>query len=75
MKNLLVPGLFFEELGFRYFGPVDGHNVRELVSTLQRVKGLKGPNVLHVLTTKGKGVDYAEKDSVKFHAVSSAVTG
>ncbi len=70
LKNLMVPGMFFEELGFRYFGPIDGHDLRELVPTLQNLKQLGGPKVLHVLTVKGKGVDYAEKDSVKFHAVS-----
>ncbi len=70
LKNLIVPGMFFEELGFRYFGPVDGHDLRELVPTIEKLKNIKGPKVLHVLTVKGKGVDYAEKDSVKFHAVS-----
>ncbi len=72
LKNLIVPGLIFEELGFRYFGPIDGHNTKELVQTLNNLKTIKGPKVLHVLTVKGKGVDYAEKDSVKFHAVSPA---
>ncbi len=70
LKSLMVPGMFFEELGFRYFGPIDGHDLRELVPTLQRLRNMKGPKVLHVLTVKGKGVDYAEQDSVKFHAVS-----
>jgi 1-deoxy-D-xylulose-5-phosphate synthase len=70
LKNLIVPGLFFEELGCRYFGPINGHDLRELVPTLMKLKMIKGPKVLHVLTVKGKGVDYAEKDSVKFHAVS-----
>jgi 1-deoxy-D-xylulose-5-phosphate synthase len=70
LKNLIVPGLFFEELGFRYFGPVNGHDLRELIPTLLRLKNIRGPRVLHVLTVKGKGVDYAEKDSCKFHAVS-----
>lgn len=72
LKNLIVPGLVFEELGFRYFGPINGHDTRELVQTLNNLKTIKGPNILHVLTVKGKGVDYAEKDSVKFHAVSPA---
>lgn len=70
LKNLMVPGMFFEELGFRYFGPVHGHDLRELIPTLTRLKNIRGPIVLHVLTVKGKGVDYAEKDSCKFHAVS-----
>jgi 1-deoxy-D-xylulose-5-phosphate synthase len=70
LKNLMVPGMFFEELGFRYFGPVNGHDLRELIPTLARLKNIRGPRLLHVLTVKGKGVDYAEKDSCKFHAVS-----
>ncbi len=70
LKNLIVPGIFFEELGFRYFGPIDGHDLPELVLTLRNLREIKGPKVLHVLTKKGKGVDYAEEDSVKFHAVS-----
>lgn len=69
LKNLMVPGMFFEELGFRYFGPVNGHDLRELIPTLTRLKNIRGPKLLHVLTVKGKGVDYAEKDSCKFHAV------
>lgn len=70
LKNMIVPGMFFEELGFRYFGPIDGHDLRELTTRLKNIKDLPGPKVLHVLTVKGKGVDYAEKDSVKFHAVA-----
>ncbi len=70
LKSLMVPGMFFEELGFRYFGPINGHDLNELVPTLQRLRTLSGPKVLHVLTVKGKGVDYAEEDCVKFHAVS-----
>ncbi|MFQ5865295.1 MAG: 1-deoxy-D-xylulose-5-phosphate synthase [bacterium] len=70
LKNLIVPGLFFEELGFRYFGPVNGHDLRELIPTLARLKNIRGPKLLHVLTVKGKGVEYAEKDACKFHAVS-----
>ncbi len=72
LKNLMVPGMFFEELGFRYFGPVNGHDLRELIPTLTRLRNIRGPKLLHVLTVKGKGVDYAEKDSCKFHAVSPA---
>ncbi|MDH3217484.1 MAG: 1-deoxy-D-xylulose-5-phosphate synthase, partial [Candidatus Krumholzibacteria bacterium] len=71
IKNLIVPGIIFEELGFRYFGPIDGHNVEFLVQTLRDVRNLKGPILLHVISEKGKGVDAVEEDSQRFHAVSS----
>ncbi|MEO2185040.1 MAG: 1-deoxy-D-xylulose-5-phosphate synthase N-terminal domain-containing protein, partial [bacterium] len=60
LKSLLVPGMLFEELGFRYFGPIDGYNIDELVSTLERIKNLKTPALLHILTKKGKGMEVAE---------------
>ncbi len=69
-KGMLVPGTFFEELGFEYFGPVDGHDVHTLVATLQGLKRLKRPRVLHVVTRKGKGFSEAEQDPVKYHAIS-----
>lgn len=68
VKNLWSPGMLFEELGFRYFGPIDGHNVDTLLTTFQLVKGLKGPRVVHVITEKGKGFPFAEPDVEKFHA-------
>jgi len=76
LKTFLVPGMLFEELGFRYFGPVDGHDLPELIRTLDRIKDLKNPAILHILTKKGKGMvttsdnnyDYY-LDAVKFHAV------
>jgi 1-deoxy-D-xylulose-5-phosphate synthase len=71
IKNLIVPGVIFEELGFRYFGPIDGHNMEGLVKTLKDVRILKGPILLHVITEKGKGVKHVEEDSMRFHAVSS----
>ncbi|MBI3087704.1 MAG: 1-deoxy-D-xylulose-5-phosphate synthase [Candidatus Omnitrophica bacterium] len=67
LKGFVTPGLLFEELGFRYVGPVDGHNIPELVTTLQNVKRLKGPTLLHVLTLKGKGYAPAEQDPERFH--------
>jgi 1-deoxy-D-xylulose-5-phosphate synthase len=67
LKGLLVPGLVFEELGFRYVGPIDGQNLQELITTLKNVKRLKGPIVLHVTTVKGKGYLFAEKDPERFH--------
>ncbi|HUP19427.1 MAG TPA: 1-deoxy-D-xylulose-5-phosphate synthase [Gemmatimonadota bacterium] len=71
LKGLITPGLLFEELGFRYFGPIDGHDVDELVDTLERVKELKGPRLLHVLTVKGKGYPFAEADQWKYHGVGA----
>ncbi len=70
VKNLFVPGMIFEELGFRYIGPVDGHNVDDLVDTLTNVKKLGGPILVHVLTQKGKGFAPAEEDAYKWHAAS-----
>ncbi len=67
LKNMLVPGMLFEELGFRYVGPVDGHNTAELVETLRNVKDMKGPRVVHVITQKGKGYPAAEKDPTGWH--------
>jgi 1-deoxy-D-xylulose-5-phosphate synthase len=68
VKGLVVPGMIFEELGFRYMGPVDGHDLKQLVETLKQVRKMKGPRLLHVLTTKGKGFAPAEADQVKWHA-------
>ena len=60
VKNLFSQGMLFEELGFRYFGPIDGHDLGKLGDTLRFVRGLKGPRVIHVLTEKGKGFSFAE---------------
>ena len=68
VKNLWSPGMLFEELGFRYFGPIDGHDIAQLVSTLGIVRGLKGPRLIHVLTHKGKGFPLPEPDLEKYHA-------
>ena len=70
LKNLLVPGIIFEELGFRYFGPVDGHNLDQLIPILRHIKDLPGPKLLHVNTVKGKGYPPAEADQWKFHGVT-----
>lgn len=72
LKNLLVPGMLFEELGFRYFGPIDGHNIREVVRTLKNVLRLEGPVLVHAITIKGKGYPRAEEVPEKFHGVSSS---
>jgi 1-deoxy-D-xylulose-5-phosphate synthase len=68
VKNLWSPGMLFEELGFRYFGPIAGHDLPHLVSTLEIVRGLKGPRLVHVLTEKGKGFPLPEPDVEKYHA-------
>ena len=70
VKGLIVPGMLFEELGFRYFGPVDGHNLRTLISMLTKVRDLKGPILLHVITKKGKGYPPSERDPVRWHGAS-----
>jgi 1-deoxy-D-xylulose-5-phosphate synthase len=67
-KGLFLPGLLFEELGFRYVGPIDGHNFGHLLPTLENVLKLKGPTLLHVITKKGLGYEPAMKDPVWFHA-------
>ncbi len=70
VKHLFVPGMLFEELGFRYFGPFDGHDMQMVVNTLQRVRRMKGPVLVHLVTQKGKGYEPAEEDPVKWHASS-----
>ncbi|KKR78763.1 MAG: 1-deoxy-D-xylulose-5-phosphate synthase [Candidatus Nomurabacteria bacterium GW2011_GWA2_40_9] len=70
LRNITSEGIFFESLGFQYFGPIDGHNIDELIMALQNIKDLKGPVLLHVKTEKGKGYQFAEKDMEKFHGMS-----
>lgn len=67
LKNLIIPGIFFEELGFRYFGPIDGHNLKLIIETFKNVSSLSGPRLLHVITKKGKGYNFAEKDPQAYH--------
>jgi 1-deoxy-D-xylulose-5-phosphate synthase len=67
LKGMVLPGTLFEELGFNYIGPMDGHDVRALVSTLRNVRKLPGPQFLHVVTRKGKGYPPAEADPIKWH--------
>ena len=67
MKGMVLPGTLFEELGFNYIGPMDGHDIKELVKTLRNMRNLTGPQLLHVVTRKGKGYDPAEKDPIKWH--------
>ena len=69
VKGMIVPGTLFEELGFNYIGPIDGHDVNMLVDTLSNIKDLPGPVFLHVVTKKGKGYAPAEKDPLSYHGV------
>ncbi|MDX1705609.1 1-deoxy-D-xylulose-5-phosphate synthase [Pseudidiomarina sp.] len=69
MKGIVAPGIIFEELGFNYIGPIDGHDVNLLVDTLRNMRSLKGPQFLHVVTRKGKGYEPAEKDPIGYHGV------
>lgn len=70
LKGLFVPGMLFEELGFRYFGPINGHDLGALIHTLKNVINIKGPRILHVVTKKGKGCSFAEEDPVRFHGIN-----
>lgn len=71
IKGLIVPGMFFEELGFRYIGPIDGHDMQTMVETLESIKDLEGPILMHVITQKGRGYKFAEKDPITYHAASN----
>lgn len=76
-KSLMTPGLLFEELGFKYYGPVDGHDVLNLVDILKNLRDKSGPKILHILTKKGKGYKLAEQNPITFHGVTpfNAKTG
>lgn len=71
LKAMVTPALLFEQLGFRFTGPVSGHNIEKLVKILLQIKRLKGPRILHVLTQKGRGYKFAEEDCVRFHGLGS----
>jgi len=73
LKGLFIPGMLFEELGFRYFGPLDGHNLNVIIPALRNISGIKGPKLLHIITKKGKGYLPAEKDPVRFHSVGAFI--
>jgi 1-deoxy-D-xylulose-5-phosphate synthase len=70
MKGMVSPGTLFEELGFNYLGPIDGHDLPTLLATLRNLKTMQGPQFLHVVTVKGKGLPEAEQDPITYHAVS-----
>jgi 1-deoxy-D-xylulose-5-phosphate synthase len=69
LKGLLLPGILFEELGFDYVGPIDGHNTELLIETLRRIKTSSSPTLVHVVTKKGKGYEFSEKDPCIFHGI------
>ena len=71
VKGLIVPGTLFEEFGFNYIGPIDGHDLSALLSTLRNLQALRGPQLLHIITKKGKGYPPAEADPVKYHGVAA----
>ena len=73
VKGMVSPGTMFEELGFNYIGPIDGHDMHTLVAVMKDLRSLKGPQLLHVITQKGKGFEPAEKDPIKYHAISAQV--
>lgn len=77
IKKMVVPGMLFEELGLTYMGPVDGHNVEELLESFKAAKNIEGPLIMHVITKKGKGYKYAEQRPNEYHGVSpfNIVTG
>jgi 1-deoxy-D-xylulose-5-phosphate synthase len=69
IKGMVMPSTLFEELGFNYLGPIDGHDLPTLIRTIRTARDVHGPNLLHIITEKGKGYEPAEKDPVKYHAV------
>ncbi|MCD2345155.1 1-deoxy-D-xylulose-5-phosphate synthase [Clostridium guangxiense] len=69
LKRIVVPGMFFEDIGIKYLGPIDGHNIGDLIDVISKAKEIKEPVIIHVITKKGKGYDYAEKNPNKFHGV------
>jgi 1-deoxy-D-xylulose-5-phosphate synthase len=73
LLNIVSPGMLFDDMGFRYFGPVDGHDLPGLIHLLDRIKDIKGPRILHVITKKGKGLDVAEKNPTKYHGVGASI--
>ncbi len=70
LKVFMAPGILFDEFGFRYFGPIDGNNMDLMVSTLENIKNINTPVLLHIITKKGKGMHLAESDPVSFHGIS-----
>ena len=71
IKQTVIPNMYFEDIGFTYLGPVDGHNIEELEEILYKSQNIEGPILIHVITKKGKGYEIAEKNPAKFHGISS----
>ena len=71
IKQLIIPNMYFEDIGFTYLGPVDGHNIEQLENMLRKSKNIEGPVLLHIITKKGKGYKFAEENPDKFHSTSS----
>lgn len=71
IKQIVVPGMFFEDMGIKYLGPIDGHNIKELRKVFALAKEIKGPVIIHTITKKGKGYEFAEKSPDKFHGISA----
>ncbi len=69
LKNFFVPNILFDELGVRYFGPINGHDIKEIISTLEKIKNIGGPKILHIITQKGKGFSFTEERPTKFHGL------
>ncbi|MCB1047205.1 MAG: 1-deoxy-D-xylulose-5-phosphate synthase [Calditrichaeota bacterium] len=72
-RNMVVSGMFFTDMGFRYFGPIDGHDLHEMIHVLNRMKTIKGPKLLHVITEKGRGMPGNREDHLKHHAVGGKI--
>lgn len=73
IKSMFVPAMFFEDLGLRYYGPIDGHNIKEMVDVFEQAKSIKGPVLVHITTVKGKGYKYAEKKPANYHGIAPFV--
>lgn len=69
IKQMVVPGMFFEEMGIKYLGPIDGHNIKDLTEVLSKAKNINEPVIIHVITKKGKGYEFAENNPGKFHGI------
>lgn len=69
IKKMVVPGMFFEDMGIKYLGPIDGHNLKDLTDVLSKAKNIKEPVIIHIVTKKGKGYEFAEKNPGKFHGI------
>lgn len=69
IKQMMVPGMLFEDMGIKYLGPIDGHNIRQLTQVMTMAKAMKGPVLIHTITKKGKGYEYAESNPGKFHGI------